>query len=215
MARFDKSSTKSPQQDAALAASRRAKKSTAPSIEDTMFFPRLRRHAKWMFVFLAVALGGGFVLFGVGRRRHGRRRHPAGRRREQRPVGVERAEEDRGEPEGSRGVARALDRLPGRQQDGRGDRGAEDGRRAGAEGHERTPRAREPLPRPGERQAARSADPADPRRLSGSRPGIPGSIHVPQRPASPRGLDQHSLKTQARRESRSSHQAPRAHPPRA
>ncbi|WP_411278010.1 tetratricopeptide repeat protein [Gaiella sp.] len=66
MARFDKSSTKSPQPDAALAASRRAKKSTAPSIEDTMFFPRLRRHAKWMFVFLAVALGGGFVLFGVG-----------------------------------------------------------------------------------------------------------------------------------------------------
>ena len=66
MARFDKSSTQSPQQDAALAATRRAKKSTAPSIEDTMFFPRLRRHAKWMFVFLAVALGGGFVLFGVG-----------------------------------------------------------------------------------------------------------------------------------------------------
>ena len=31
-----------------------------------MFFPRLRRHAKWMFVFLAVALGGGFVLCGVG-----------------------------------------------------------------------------------------------------------------------------------------------------
>ena len=31
-----------------------------------MFFPRLRRHAKWMFVFLAIALGGGFVLFGVG-----------------------------------------------------------------------------------------------------------------------------------------------------
>jgi Flp pilus assembly protein TadD len=66
MARFDKSSTKRPQQDAAVAATRRAKKSTAPSIEDTMFFPRLRRHAKWMFVFLAVALGGGFVLFGVG-----------------------------------------------------------------------------------------------------------------------------------------------------
>ena len=66
MARFDKSSTKSPQQDAAVAANRRAKRSTAPSIEDTMFFPRLRRHAKWMFVFLAVALGGGFVLFGVG-----------------------------------------------------------------------------------------------------------------------------------------------------
>ena len=66
MARFDKSSTKRPKQDAAVAASRGAKRSTAPSIEDTMFFPRLRRHAKWMFVFLAVALGGGFVLFGVG-----------------------------------------------------------------------------------------------------------------------------------------------------
>ncbi len=66
MARFDKSSTKRPKQNAAVAASRGPKRSTAPSIEDTMFFPRLRRHAKWMFVFLAVALGGGFVLFGVG-----------------------------------------------------------------------------------------------------------------------------------------------------
>ena len=66
MARFDKSSTKRPKQNAAVAATRSAKRSTAPSIEDTMFFPRLRRHAKWMFVFLAVALGGGFVLFGVG-----------------------------------------------------------------------------------------------------------------------------------------------------
>jgi hypothetical protein len=66
MARFDKSSTKRPKQDAAVAAARGPKRSTAPSIEDTMFFPRLRRHAKWMFVFLAIALGGGFVLFGVG-----------------------------------------------------------------------------------------------------------------------------------------------------
>ena len=31
-----------------------------------MFFPRLRRHAKWMFVFLALVFGLGFVLFGVG-----------------------------------------------------------------------------------------------------------------------------------------------------
>jgi tetratricopeptide (TPR) repeat protein len=35
-------------------------------IEDTMFFPRLRRHAKWMFLFLAVAFALGFVGFGVG-----------------------------------------------------------------------------------------------------------------------------------------------------
>ncbi len=66
MARFDKSSTKRPKQNAAVAATRGPKRSTAPSIEDTMFFPRLRRHAKWMFVFLAVALAGGFVIFGVG-----------------------------------------------------------------------------------------------------------------------------------------------------
>jgi tetratricopeptide (TPR) repeat protein len=31
-----------------------------------MFFPRLRRHAKWVFLFLAVAFGLGFVGFGVG-----------------------------------------------------------------------------------------------------------------------------------------------------
>lgn len=31
-----------------------------------MFFPRLRRHAKWMFVFLALVFGIGFVGFGVG-----------------------------------------------------------------------------------------------------------------------------------------------------
>jgi tetratricopeptide (TPR) repeat protein len=31
-----------------------------------MFFTRLRRHAKWMFVFLALIFGAGFVVFGVG-----------------------------------------------------------------------------------------------------------------------------------------------------
>jgi len=31
-----------------------------------MFFPRLRRRAKWVFVFLAAAFGLGFVAFGVG-----------------------------------------------------------------------------------------------------------------------------------------------------
>jgi tetratricopeptide (TPR) repeat protein len=36
------------------------------AIEDTMFFPRLRRHAKWMFVLLAAVFGLGFVLFGIG-----------------------------------------------------------------------------------------------------------------------------------------------------
>lgn len=31
-----------------------------------MFFPKLRRHAKWMFVFLALVFGLGFVVFGIG-----------------------------------------------------------------------------------------------------------------------------------------------------
>src|SRR5262245_4588140 len=35
-------------------------------IEDTMFFPRLRRHARWMFLLLALVFALGFVGFGVG-----------------------------------------------------------------------------------------------------------------------------------------------------
>jgi tetratricopeptide (TPR) repeat protein len=38
----------------------------APSIESTMFFPRLRRQAKWVFVLLAFVFAAGFVFFGVG-----------------------------------------------------------------------------------------------------------------------------------------------------
>jgi hypothetical protein len=34
--------------------------------EDTLFFPKLRAHAKWMFVLLAVVFAGGFVFLGVG-----------------------------------------------------------------------------------------------------------------------------------------------------
>jgi tetratricopeptide (TPR) repeat protein len=37
-----------------------------PSIEQTMFFPRLRRQAKWVFFLLAIVFAGGFVFFGVG-----------------------------------------------------------------------------------------------------------------------------------------------------
>ena len=43
-----------------------SRKGGTPSIEDTMFFPKLRRHAKWMFVLLALVFGLGFVVFGVG-----------------------------------------------------------------------------------------------------------------------------------------------------
>jgi Flp pilus assembly protein TadD len=67
MARFEKSRPKGTKPHASVAPPRpRSRASTAPSIEDTMFFPRLRRHAKWMFVLLALFFGLGFVLFGVG-----------------------------------------------------------------------------------------------------------------------------------------------------
>ena len=66
MARFEKSRPKSPKPHASVATARARRASTAPSIEDTMFFPRLRRHAKWMFVLLALFFAFGFVLFGVG-----------------------------------------------------------------------------------------------------------------------------------------------------
>src|SRR5207302_1557766 len=36
------------------------------AVEAEMFFPKLRRQAKWMFVFLALVFGVGFVVFGVG-----------------------------------------------------------------------------------------------------------------------------------------------------
>jgi tetratricopeptide (TPR) repeat protein len=41
-------------------------KPVAPAYEQEMFFPRLRRQAKWMFVLLALVFGVGFVAFGVG-----------------------------------------------------------------------------------------------------------------------------------------------------
>jgi tetratricopeptide (TPR) repeat protein len=43
-----------------------AARPAATGYEDTMFFPRLRRQAKWMFVFLAVVFGLGYVIFNVG-----------------------------------------------------------------------------------------------------------------------------------------------------
>jgi tetratricopeptide (TPR) repeat protein len=54
---------------AAKAESRRkapARRRSAPTVEQTMFFPRLRRQAKWVFVFLAFVFAAGFVFFGVG-----------------------------------------------------------------------------------------------------------------------------------------------------
>src|SRR5438093_10073341 len=42
------------------------RKRAASTYEQAMFFPRLRRQAKWVFVFLALVFAIGFVAFGVG-----------------------------------------------------------------------------------------------------------------------------------------------------
>src|SRR5438552_3479789 len=44
----------------------RAAAGGARIVEETMFFPKLRAHAKWVFVLLVVVFAGGFVFLGVG-----------------------------------------------------------------------------------------------------------------------------------------------------
>jgi tetratricopeptide (TPR) repeat protein len=56
-----------PAQDARVAAVTAAhKKEKTPEWQEELFFSRLRNHAKWAYVFLAVAFVLGFVLLGVG-----------------------------------------------------------------------------------------------------------------------------------------------------
>ncbi len=132
MARFEKSRPKSAKPHAAVATPRRA--TTAPSIEDTMFFPRLRRHAKWMFVLLALIFGLGFVLFGVGAGGVGVGdvfRDAGGTSAQSVSDAREKTEDT---PEGPGGLDRALDRPADRGRDGRGDRRARSGDRAPPEG---------------------------------------------------------------------------------
>lgn len=44
----------------------KTKKKAEKSLEDELFFSRLRGHAKWVFVLLAVVFGASFVFLGVG-----------------------------------------------------------------------------------------------------------------------------------------------------
>lgn len=46
--------------------SRAATRHEFSAAESQMFFPKLRNQAKWVFVFLALVFGVGFVVFGVG-----------------------------------------------------------------------------------------------------------------------------------------------------
>ena len=88
-----------------------------------MFFPRLRRHAKWMFVFLAVALGGGFVLFGVGAGGTGVGDILRGGGGSSGVPSISSAQKKTEEnPKDVRGLARAVDRAPDGRPDRRGDR---------------------------------------------------------------------------------------------
>jgi Flp pilus assembly protein TadD len=66
MARIDKRRTQGTRKNAQRVTSTPRRGSTSAAFEDTMFFPRLRRHTKWVFVALALVFGLGFVLFGVG-----------------------------------------------------------------------------------------------------------------------------------------------------
>src|SRR5919202_4624230 len=44
----------------------RAQRRSMSSAEQSMFFPRLRRQAKWAFAFMVLVFGLGFVFLGVG-----------------------------------------------------------------------------------------------------------------------------------------------------
>jgi tetratricopeptide (TPR) repeat protein len=56
-----------PQQNAQSAAvAAPSHKQKAPQWQDELFFSRLRNHAKWVFVFLALVFAVSFVFFGVG-----------------------------------------------------------------------------------------------------------------------------------------------------
>ena len=54
------------QRKRAQATQPKRKQKAAPSWEDQLFFSRLRHHAKWVYIFLAVAFAAGFVVLGVG-----------------------------------------------------------------------------------------------------------------------------------------------------
>jgi predicted Zn-dependent protease len=68
MARSAQRNKRQPPQRPRSRADGRPKRSAPPprSYEDEMFFPRLRRQAKWMFVVLALVFGLGYVIFNVG-----------------------------------------------------------------------------------------------------------------------------------------------------
>lgn len=66
MARGTQHRKRRPAPNARTAAVAHPRKQKPPQWQEQLFFQRLRNHAKWMFVLLAIAFALGFVLFGVG-----------------------------------------------------------------------------------------------------------------------------------------------------
>ena len=66
MARGTQHRKRRPTADARVTPEPKRKESRHDAWEDQLFFSRLRNHAKWMFVLLALVFGLGFVLFGIG-----------------------------------------------------------------------------------------------------------------------------------------------------
>ena len=138
------------------------KDSGGQRFEDTLFFNRLRKQAKWVFVFLVVVFAVGFVLFGVGSSNLGPRRHlQQHRRRRLRPaVGQQGAEGDAAGPEEPRRLARPRDRLRHEGRDRRRDPSVDRPTRTPPEGRHGFDAARERLPaavhHPDDRRAPRA-----------------------------------------------------------
>jgi Flp pilus assembly protein TadD len=66
MARAAAKGRKRPQPNAQRPAPQRRGRRNLSAAEETLFFSRIRSHAKWAFVLLALVFAGGFVFFGVG-----------------------------------------------------------------------------------------------------------------------------------------------------
>ena len=119
-------------------------------IEDTMFFPRLRRHAKWMFLVPRPRVRARLRRV---RRRRGwrrlRRRDPRCRRWRWAPSVSDAEQRVLDNPKDAQAFKDLCDRAAGRREHRRRDRGAPELRRAAPEEHRRAARARRALPAAG------------------------------------------------------------------
>jgi tetratricopeptide (TPR) repeat protein len=66
MARAAAKGRKRPQPNAQRPAAKHGRRRNLSTAEEALFFSRIRTHAKWAFVVLALVFAGGFVFFGVG-----------------------------------------------------------------------------------------------------------------------------------------------------